>query len=129
MVFCTLGRSPVADELDAALKGKSINGRATEVRHLNAPNDINGCHMVFLSSTAIKQQQKLMLAAKGAPILLVAEAAGFARAGGTINFILENGKLLFEINVKAAELSRLKISSKLLTLARLVSPGDERQGQ
>jgi hypothetical protein len=127
--FCTLGRSPAADELYSSVRGKKLNGHVINVQILHGPEEIKGCHLIFLAAGANKQQQKLLQAAKGSPILLVAEAAGFARAGGMINFVLEDGKLLFEINVKAAELSRLKISSKLLTLARLVSPSDERQGQ
>lgn len=129
MNFCALGRSPVVDELDSSVRGKSINGHTIVVKHLHGPEEIKGCHLVFLAASAGKQQQKLLQAAKGSSILLVAEGSGFARAGGTINFIMEDGRLLFEINIKAAEIAHLKISSKLLSLARIVSPNEERQGQ
>jgi hypothetical protein len=129
MNFCSLGRSPVVDELDSSVRSKSINGHTIMVKHLHGPEEIKGCHLVFLAASAGKQQQKLLQAAKGSSVLLVAEGSGFARAGGTINFIMEDGRLLFEINIKAAEIAHLKISSKLLSLARIVSPGEERQGQ
>lgn len=129
MNFCALGRSPVVDELDSSVRGKSVNGHTITLKHLQGPEDLKGCHLFFLAPGAGKQQQKLLQAAKGLPVLLVAETPGFARAGGTINFVMENGRLLFEINIKAAENAHLKISSKLLALARIVSPDEERRGQ
>jgi hypothetical protein len=129
MVFCTLGRSAVADELDSSLHGKSINNRMAEIRHLRGPEEFAGCHIVFIAASAEKQQQKLLQATKGAPILLVAETPGFARAGGTINFIIENRRLIFEINIRAAESAHLRISSKLLAIARIISPAGEKRGR
>jgi hypothetical protein len=125
--FCTLGRSPVVDELDS-VRGKSINRHTIAVRHLRGPEEIQGCHLVFLAASAGKQQQKLVLAAKGSPVLLVAEISGFAQEGGTINFYSEAGRLLFEVNIGAAESAHLKISSKLLSLARIVTASVAKQG-
>jgi hypothetical protein len=127
MNFCVLGRSPVVDELDSSMTGKSVNGHAIVVKHLHGPDEIKGCHLIFLAASAGKQQQKLIQAAKGSTVLLVAETPGFAHAGGTINFIMENGRLIFEVNVNAAESAHLKISSKLLALARIVSATEEKQ--
>jgi hypothetical protein len=129
MNFCVLGRSPVVDELDSSIGGKSVNGHTIMVKHLHGPDEIKDCHLIFLAASAGKQQQKLIEAAKGSAVLLVAETPGFARSGGTINFITESGRLLFEVNINAAESAHLKISSKLLALARIVSPTEERQGQ
>jgi hypothetical protein len=129
MNFCVLGRSPVVDELDSSIGGKSVDGHTIMVKHLHGPDEIKDCHLIFLAASAGKQQQKLIEAAKRTPVLLVAETPGFARSGGTINFITESGRLLFEVNIVAAENAHLKISSKLLALARIVSPAEERQAQ
>jgi hypothetical protein len=53
-------------------------------------------------------------------VLTVGETSNFADAGGVINFRLDNGKVGLEINVCAAQRARLQISSKLLSLARIV---------
>jgi hypothetical protein len=44
----------------------------------------------------------------------------FARRGGIINFILEDDKVRFEINVEAAKQADINISSRLLTLAKII---------
>ncbi len=129
MNFCVLGRSPASDELDASIRGKGINTHTITIRHLRGPEEIKDCHLVFLAASAGKQQLKLLQAAKGVSVLLVSETPGFARAGGEIDFLVENGRLIFEVNMVAAEAVHLKISSKLLALARIVSSTDERPGQ
>jgi hypothetical protein len=50
----------------------------------------------------------------------VGELEHFAEQGGMIGFFLEEKKVRFEINVGAAENARLKISAKLLALAKTV---------
>jgi hypothetical protein len=121
MNFCALGRSAAADELDSVIDGKSINGHPVRIRHLGRPEDIKGCHLVFLAAGNARQTQQLLQAARGLPVLVVGDAPGFARSGGMIGFIAENGRVLFEVNPGSAEESRLKISSKLLALARIVN--------
>lgn len=129
MNFCVLGRSPAGDALDASMRGEGVNEHIIAVRHLQRPEEIKGCHLVFLAAGAGKQQLKLLRAARGFAVLLVSETPGFARAGGAIDFVVEEGRLIFEVNTGAAEAAHLKISSKLLALARIVSSTDERQGQ
>ncbi|MDX2032500.1 MAG: YfiR family protein, partial [Blastocatellia bacterium] len=55
---------------------------------------------------------------KGASVLTVGEMEQFNQQGGIINFLMEENKVGFEINANAAEQARLKISSKLLVLAK-----------
>ncbi|MCH8052813.1 MAG: DUF4154 domain-containing protein [Planctomycetes bacterium] len=55
---------------------------------------------------------------------MISEVAGFASAGGTVNFFREEGRVRFEINIDAAKRQRLSFSAKLLKLARLVHDGD-----
>jgi len=53
-------------------------------------------------------------------VLTVGEMPHFVQSGGAVNFILEGNKVRFEINTDAAARARLKLSSKLLALARSV---------
>lgn len=64
--------------------------------------------------------------AKGAadsPVLTVGERDNFAQDGGMIGFCLEQNKIRFEINLDAAERAKLRISSRLLALAKTVIGG------
>ena len=57
---------------------------------------------------------------RGASVLTVGEIDRFAQQGGIIGFLTEENKVRFEINAAVAEHARLKISSKLLALAKTV---------
>ena len=56
----------------------------------------------------------------GASILTVADTRGSAQQGSIVDFILQDNKVRFEFNTDAAERAQLKISSKLLSLAKIV---------
>jgi hypothetical protein len=53
----------------------------------------------------------------------VGESENFVQQGGMIGFFLEDNKVRFEINLDAAERARLKISARLLALAKTVIGG------
>jgi YfiR/HmsC-like len=57
---------------------------------------------------------------KGTPALTVAESEHFVPEGGMIGFVLEDNQVRFEINLTAAEHVKLKISARLLSLAKTV---------
>ena len=52
--------------------------------------------------------------------LTVGEAKSFVDKGGIIGFVIEKKKIRFEVNLPAAKRANLKISSKLLRLAKKV---------
>jgi len=53
-------------------------------------------------------------------MLTVGEGDDFPAAGGVIGLVIEDNKVRFDVNLEAAERAGLKISSKLLKLARNV---------
>jgi len=76
--------------------------------------------MVFISRSEKGRLTEILDTIKGAPVLTVADMDRFAHRGGMVNLYLEHNKVRFEINVKAAAEAKLKISSKLLRLAKIV---------
>lgn len=56
----------------------------------------------------------------GQGVLTIGESEAFAECGGMITQVVEGGRVRFDINLQAAADAHLKISSKLLELARTV---------
>ena len=52
-------------------------------------------------------------------MLTVDDTDSFMAAGGGIRFFLENNKVRFEIDPDATEAAGLKVSSRLMKLARI----------
>jgi YfiR/HmsC-like len=86
------------------------------VRQIAEAGQATNCQILFLEA----RQKKLSPDVAWIGVLTVGESAGFAAGGGVIGFKLVEGRVRLEINVAAAELRKLHISSKLLSLAHIV---------
>jgi len=124
LVLCTLGQDPFQGLLEDTVAGKAIGNRILRIRHLGQPEEMQACQIVFLGRAQSKRIPTLVSILHQAPVLTVGETAGFLDAGGMIDFLLEDNKVRFEVNLDAAESADLKIGSRLLVLAeRVVGEG------
>jgi uncharacterized protein DUF4154 len=121
IVLGIFGEDPFGPELDRMLAEKTAHGRSFEVRRLLLPGDAASCHVLFIANSGEERWPAIVDAIKGRPILTIGESRDFARHRGHINFVVENNRVLFEINLERTASSSLMISSQLLRLARLVS--------
>lgn len=119
-VIGILGEDPFGKVLDETLRGKTVNGRTVVIARLLRAKDARGCHIVFISGSESRHLHSIFESLQGSNVLTVGETEGFARQGGAINFTLEESRVRFEINIEAAQRAGLKISSKLLSLAKIV---------
>jgi len=122
-VIGILGNDPFGATLDTIVADKKIDGRGFAVKRLKwskDSKDLKGCNILFISSSEKEHLDSVVEAMKGLPILTIGDAPGFAKRGGIINFTLEDNKVRFEVNVEAAKHADLTISSRLLTLAKIV---------
>jgi hypothetical protein len=117
-----LGKDPFGSTLDNTVKGKTANGRTLVIKRLTRTEDARSCHIVFVSASEKSRVTEILATIKGAPVLVIGDVERFAHRGGTVNFYPEQNKVRFEVNVDAADKAGLKISSKLLSLARIVKP-------
>jgi len=88
--------------------------------HLRERESIDGCQVLFIAASQKGRQTEELASASRLPVLTVGELDHFAQEGGIIGFCLEEKKVRFEINMGAAENARLRISAKLLALAKKV---------
>jgi hypothetical protein len=119
--YCTIGEDPFQGALERTLNGKTIGQRALRVEHLNGAGKIGECQVLFVGGSGDKKHIEETLASTGnLPILTVGEADRFAEDGGAIGFCTEDNKIRFKVNLVAAGKAGLKISAKLLALAKTV---------
>jgi len=123
LTYCTVGEDPFHGGLDTSMNGKMIGTRPVRVLHFKRAQDIQSCEVLFLGAQEQKSIPAALANLKGNPVLTVGESEHFAKDGGMIGFFLEDNKVRFEINLDAAEHAKLKISARLLTLAKTVIGG------
>jgi len=124
IVVAIAGEDPFGSEMDLAVRGKTVRGRTIEVRRYAHASDVTKCHLVYLANSQVDELPGLLRRFPEGKPLTVGETEDFARSGGVIRLFVDENKVRFEVNTDAAGRSRLKLSSKLLQLAKIVrDPG------
>jgi hypothetical protein len=113
LVICVAAPSPFETSLEETIAGEALEGHSLATRVVTDPI---GCHVLFVPHTVAAGP--MLRAVAGKPILTVGESEGFLERGGIMNFIMEDGKVRFQISQMAASRAQLRISSRLLRLAR-----------
>src|SRR5947207_4456179 len=141
IILGIIGEDPFGARLDK-LQDTIVNGRKLKIKRFKGALEFRGeetpgrrqdnlalkrarkiaelrsCHMLFVSSSESNFLPLILKPLRGASVLTVSESETFAREGGMINFLDGSDRVRIEINLDAAEQARLKISSKLLSLAK-----------
>jgi hypothetical protein len=117
---CVLGQDPMGATLDAAVRGEKIGGASLAAKRIARPQDGAGCRVLFISASEEGQLPAILSTLGTAPVLTVSDMPDFVKAGGMIQFVLDNNHMRFEINLASARRSGLALSSELLKLARVV---------
>jgi len=118
--ICVLGPDPFGEDLDVAVGEATLHGRRLVVRRLGDVKNAAGCHILFVSKSDPRKLPALFQALGNTPTLTVGEHDDFIRAGGCLRFFWQGDLIRFEINLLATERAQLKVSAKLLNLARVI---------
>ena len=114
-----LGKDPFGDALDE-VKDKTAKGRRVVVTHLRGLDEARDCDLLFVCASEKGRLPQILRGVQNSRILTVADQEGFCQSGGMINLVFVKNRVGFEVNVAAATRARLRVSSQLLRLARLV---------
>jgi hypothetical protein len=126
--ICVLGRDPFGLALDTTLAGETLEGRSVVARRISRPQEAVDCRIVFVSLSVDGQLKEVLAELDKTGALTVSDMPSFSRRGGMIEFVLEGGRVRFEVNLGVAERAGLTLSAQLLKLAvsvrRSPQPGD-----
>ena len=120
-VIGIVGDNPFGDELTQIISGKTVQGHELQVRRFQPGEDLHACHILFISASEKKRLPSVLATLNSSSVLTVADMDHFIESGGMIQFVMEDKRVRFAIDVGASGRARLKVSSKLLSLARTVT--------
>jgi len=119
-VLCVMGEHAIGAELDKIARDRRVKGRRAVVLRPTEASEVPACHVLFVAPGESKRLVKILAQTATRPVLTVSDTGGFAAKGVLINFYRDGQHVRFEINAGAAKKTGLKLSAKLLKLARLV---------
>jgi hypothetical protein len=138
LVLTLVGDDPMNAALTEAAQGQVVNGRTVEVRRISFPQPRRGeqsprkedvdafyqsmrdSHAAFLGASERNRVADSVAKLAGEPVLTVSDIGDFAENGGMLGLAIRNKRVAFDANEEAIKATTLKVSSKLLKLARLV---------
>jgi hypothetical protein len=119
-VIGVVGADGVAEELEKVVTGRTVQERAVVVRRLRRGEALGRLHVLFVGQSEAARLPELAAAAQGQPVLVVSESENATARGSMINFVSVEGRVRFDVALPSAERGNLKISARLLSVARRV---------
>lgn len=120
MVLCVAGEPRVSKALEEATAGREVEGHPLTTRTVEIDGPVQSCHMLYVEEADNRRAQQLVERVKDKPVLTVSDLGSFAQMGGVANLFVEDGRMRFAVNVDSMQRSKLRLSSRLLSLAKIV---------
>jgi hypothetical protein len=112
----------VAGALDTAVVGHVVGAHAVKVMRVSVDPVPRDCAVLYVSGLDARRTTRLLNGLGDTSVLSVGDSEDFITLGGVVRLFVEDGQMRFAVNVNAAERARLRLSSQLLSLARIVRP-------
>lgn len=122
LVIGVVGAEEVAATLEQ-LAAKHEHSQPIIIQKLQTNGSLNGIHLLYIGQDRALELSDWLAQASGKPILFVTDNGNIMPPGSIINFVQEDDRIRFDISLTAAELSQIKLSAALLTVARQVYGG------
>ncbi len=126
--ICVIGKNPFGTLLDSTVAGESIDGKTIVARNIAGMQDASQCRILFISSSEAGRLKAILAGARHLNALTVSDIPEFTLHGGMIEFVNQEGRVRFQVNVAPMTDSGLSVSSELLKVATKVT-GAEHLGE
>jgi hypothetical protein len=120
VVLCVVGGDAIVAALVETVRGRNIGGHTLAVSRPQEDHTWRSCQLLYLAEAEIQRSASSLNGIRMLPVLTVSDGKGFAAAGGIIELYLEDGRMRFAINLDAAERAGVRLSSRLLALAKVI---------
>lgn len=116
---CVFAPSPFGDALNNVLEGEMVSGRTLKGRDVPTVADSAGCHLLFVPEGS-ELRAPALVRNSGPHTVTVGETRRFEEMGGAVSFVVERGRVRFNVNLQPVEQRGIRISARMLRLANRV---------
>ncbi len=123
--YCILGQNQFSQQMMRMFIGKTVQGLPMNIKVFDSglvPETVlSKCHVLFISKSERHRLTTIFASLKQVPVLTISDIDGFSNQGGMITLTEKQGKIHFQINPKAIQLTGVSMSSKIMELAEIVN--------
>lgn len=120
LVIGLLGADRLADELQTVVADRRIGSHPVVLRKLRRGEPMTDIQILFIGRAESAAVPAILASTRNKPVLTVTELEIDFSAGSIINFVVMDDKVRFDVAPRQGELANLKISARLLTVARKI---------
>ncbi len=102
------------------LEGKHVGKLALTVRHLSEGDSATACRILFVADADNAGFDKWLPEIARQQVLTMSESESLLKKGAMVDLVLQEGRVVFDVNMDAAREEGIALNSKLLRLARKV---------
>ncbi len=110
------GNDDIVPELKKLANSKKVNNRSIIVKSVKSPSEVANAQLFFIPESKSDKIEEVTSFFKGKSTLIISDKKGACSNGSAINYILQEGKLKYEICRKNIEYHKLKVDQKLISL-------------
>lgn len=119
--LCVLGETETGEQMVGSLQDRTVHGHPIRVRRISPLSSrAERCDALYIPEVHRERVPALLALYDRSATLTISDVPSFVSAGGVIGFVIAEGRLRFDINERVASRKGLRISAKLLELAREV---------
>ena len=116
---CVFAPNPFGDTLTRVLEGETVGNRSLSAREVRSAEDSATCHLLFVPA-GTEARAGALVRRNGPFTITVGESNRFEDMGGAVSFVLEGGRVRFNVNLRPVEERGVRISARMLQLASQV---------
>ncbi len=120
IIMCFYGQDSFGESLDSIAK-KSVHERNILIKKEISLEEVKQCHLLFINPSERNKISAILSRLSNLPILTVGDVDEFTQKGGIVNLLKDQDRIRIEINLQKANQVGLKISSRLLAVAKIVN--------
>ena len=114
------GEGAMGKALTDSIQGKKLGAIPIEVRTVRTEAEIRDCNVLVIAYPDASRTREALSFVRNASVLTIGDGEGFARMGGGMALVPYQNTFQLAVNARAVDRARLKVSAKLLSLAKMV---------
>jgi len=115
-IIGVFGNDDIVPELQKLAAARKINGKSIIIKSVKTLSEASGSHLFYVPSSKSNQLNEAIEFFNGKQTLLISEDKGACQKGTAINYIMDGGKMKYEICKKNILSQKLNVDQKLIAL-------------